>query len=150
MGNPPFEDVYVSPILKMVVFHCYVSLPEGIVANFQLKSTWIFVFSTCSCSSSSLNSPSVDSKQLASGKHNELDISLTTKKRGVPLRMPVFLWFQDEKYCNFWCQLQLSIYSIQVVNLEFSVVLSCDFTLLMLLTEVHKENHGTVFHKVKL
>ena len=28
MGNPPFEDV--SPIEKMVVFHCYVSLPEGI------------------------------------------------------------------------------------------------------------------------
>ena len=26
MGNPPFEDV--SPI-KMVVFHCYVSLPKG-------------------------------------------------------------------------------------------------------------------------
>ena len=26
MGNPPFEDV--SPI-QMVVFHCYVSLPEG-------------------------------------------------------------------------------------------------------------------------
>ena len=26
MGNPPFEDV--SPI-KMVVFHCYVTLPQG-------------------------------------------------------------------------------------------------------------------------
>ena len=27
MENPPFEDV--SPIKKMVSFHCYVSLPEG-------------------------------------------------------------------------------------------------------------------------
>ena len=27
MGNPPFEDVF--PI-KMGIFHCYVSLPEGI------------------------------------------------------------------------------------------------------------------------
>ena len=26
MGNPPFESMYF--LLKMVVFHCYVSLPE--------------------------------------------------------------------------------------------------------------------------
>ena len=28
MENGPFEDV--SFLLKMVIFHCYVSLPEGI------------------------------------------------------------------------------------------------------------------------
>ena len=29
MGNPVFEDVSPIGLLEMVVFHCYVSLPEG-------------------------------------------------------------------------------------------------------------------------
>ena len=36
MGNPPSEDV--SPIKKWVDFHCYVSLPEGIL--------WLCEFTT--------------------------------------------------------------------------------------------------------
>ena len=38
MGNPPFESMYL--LLKMVVFHCYASLPEGTLFEGTVPCTY--------------------------------------------------------------------------------------------------------------